>query len=160
MGHRYSSVVAVSRLQGELNRLFQELVESLQAGLDPTAWRPSIDVVETADSILVLAEVPGVAAADVRVEVEGNLLSIAGSKTPRRPRAGSPRFQLVESGHGTFFKQVQLLHPVNSHRGTARLVDGLLTIEFPKVHDKRSQPRRLAIEELAETRDEPRGDAR
>jgi HSP20 family protein len=153
MARRYSSVVIVSRLQGELNRLFQELVESVQSGLEPTAWRPSVDVVETADSILVLAEVPGVAAADLRVEVEGNLVSIAGTKTPRRPRSGRVRFQCVESGRGTFFKQVQLLHPVNSHRGTARLVDGLLTIEFPKVHDKRSQPRPLGIEEPGEPRE-------
>ena len=35
-------------------------------------WQPPIDIVETPDAILILVEVPGLAAADLKVEVRGH----------------------------------------------------------------------------------------
>ena len=43
----------------------------------------------------------------------------------------------MERGHGRFRREMQLFWPVNSHQGSARLADGLLTIEFPKIQEKR-----------------------
>ena len=40
-----------------------------------------------------------------------------------------------------------MLSPVNTHKGKARLADGLLTLEFPKIEDKRQEARVLHIEE-------------
>ncbi len=53
----------------------------------------------------------------------------------------------MERGHGRFAREIHLFSPVNTHHGTARLDDGLLTLEFPKIQDKRQEARVLHIEE-------------
>ena len=54
----------------------------------------------------------------------------------------------MERGHGRFFREIHLFSPVNTHQGTAHLADGLLTIAFPKIQDKRQEARVLHIQEV------------
>ncbi len=42
-------------------------------------------------------------------------------------------------------REIHVLSPVNTHKGTARLSEGLLTLEFPKIEDKRQEARLLHI---------------
>jgi HSP20 family molecular chaperone IbpA len=64
------------------------------------------------------------------------------------PRAESEvKFLRTERSPGRFSRELQLFWPVNSHAGTALLADGLLTIEFPKIKDKRQAAVTLRIEE-------------
>src|SRR6266568_937293 len=44
------------------------------------AWQPVVDIFEEADAIRLVAEVPGVRPEDVKISVEGNLLTIRGVK--------------------------------------------------------------------------------
>src|SRR5207249_2572196 len=45
-----------------------------------TAWLPLVDIFEEPDVIRLVAEVPGVRPEDVKISVEGNLLTITGTK--------------------------------------------------------------------------------
>jgi HSP20 family molecular chaperone IbpA len=45
-----------------------------------TAWLPLVDIFEEPDVIRLVAEVPGVRPEDVKISVEGNLLTIKGTK--------------------------------------------------------------------------------
>ncbi|HZF08660.1 MAG TPA: Hsp20/alpha crystallin family protein [Thermoanaerobaculia bacterium] len=150
MAGKYASMFLVSRFQSELERLFQEALAVGESSRPGTEWQPTVDIVETPGAILVLAEVPGMNAADLTVEVKGTLVTLTGTKSTPLPTAERIKFQCVERGHGRFVREVQLFWPVNSHGGTARLQDGLLTIEFPKVQEKRQAARRLQIEEIQE----------
>jgi len=60
----------------------------------------------------------------------------------------------MERGHGRFSREIHVFSPVNTHQGTARLADGLLTLEFPKIQDKRQEARVLHIQEREESTDE------
>ena len=146
MARKYASMFLVSRFQSELDRLFQEALAVGESSLPGTEWQPVVDIVETPGAILVLAEVPGLAAADLTVEVKGTLVTLTGTKSTPLPTAERIKFQCVERGHGRFVREIQLFWPVNSHGGTARLKDGLLRIEFPKVQEKRHAAHRLQIE--------------
>jgi HSP20 family protein len=144
---RYPSLFLISRFQSELDRLFQEAVQLGETSLPAGEWQPPIDVVETPDSVMILAELPGLCTADLRVEVRGTLVSISGTKSTPLPGAQRIKFHCIERGHGRFAREIHLFSPVNSHQGTARLDDGLLTIEFPKIQEKRQAARVLHIEE-------------
>lgn len=151
MAAKYASVFLVSRFQAELERLFLEALQIGERTLPAAGeWQPLVDVVETPDAIVLLAEVPGLSAADLQVEVKGQLVTIAGVKSTPVPGAQRPRFQCVERGQGRFRREIQLFWPINSHRGTARLANGLLTVEFPKVEEKRQAARRLHVEEAGD----------
>ena len=147
MGSRYASLFFVSRFQAELDRLFHEVMQLGDGAVPMGEWQPSVDVVETPTAVMVLAEVPGFAASDLVLKVRGRLITLSGTKTTRLPDAQRIKFHCMERGHGRFQREVQLFSPVNTHKGTARLVDGLLTIEFPKIQDKRQEARVLQIEE-------------
>ena len=147
MAGKYASLFLVSRFQSELDRLFQEALAVGETGRTPSEWQPAIDIVETPEAIQVLAEVPGLAAEDLTVEVKGTLVTLSGTKSTPLPSAQRIKFQCVERGHGRFVREIQLFWPVNSHSGTATLKDGLLTIAFPKVQEKRHAAHRLHIAE-------------
>ena len=154
MASRYASLFVISRFQAEIERLLQE-ASSLGSGELPGGeWQPAVDVAETPDSVLILVEAPGLAASDLKVEVRGTLVSISGVKPAGLPRSQRLRFHCLERGHGRFLREIHVLTPVNTHRGTARLADGLLTIELPKIEDKRMTARVLPV--VGEPEDEAR----
>ncbi len=76
----------LSMLQHELNRMLEAYLEpgrlrgaeSPPTDLDPTAWSPAIDVYESPEEIIVVAEIPGVDPAKLDLAVTGNVLSLAG----------------------------------------------------------------------------------
>jgi HSP20 family protein len=153
MGARYASLFFVSRFQAELDRLFQEIMQLGDSNLPMSEWQPSVDVVETPNAVLILAEVPGFAASDLSLEVRGKQITLSGTKSTPLPEAQRIKFHCMERGHGRFSREIHLFSAVNTHQGTARLVDGLLTVEFPKIQDKRQEARLLHIEEPVSTRE-------
>jgi HSP20 family protein len=153
MGTRYASLFFVSRFQAELDRLFQEVMQLGDAGLPMSEWQPPVDVVETPEAVMVLAEVPGFKASDLLVEVRGKLITLSGTKTTPLPGAQRIKFHCMERGHGRFSREIQLYSAVNTHSGRARLENGLLTLEFPKIQDKRQEAHVLHIEELESPRE-------
>jgi HSP20 family protein len=149
MTGRYASLYLLSRFQVELDRLLQEAMGLPEDELKVGVWQPAVDIVDTGKSILILVEVPGFSAADLTVEVKGQLLVVSGNKPAPAP-GDNIKFHCLERSHGRCGREIQLFWPVNSHRGTARLAAGLLAIEFPKIEDKRQAARRLHVEELPE----------
>lgn len=135
----------LSRIHSDLDRLFDEVMRL--ASREPRAGEhePPIDVVETADHVVVLIEVPGIAREELALAVEGRAVVLTGVKRLRSPE-GARRFHGVEREQGRFERRIELLRPVNTHAGRARLADGVLTIAFPKVEEKRTVRRPLAIE--------------
>jgi HSP20 family protein len=145
MAGRYPSLHLISRFQSAIDRLFEEALAMGEGELPALDWQPSVDLVETPDAILLLAEVPGLSASDLTVEIKGMRVTLSGTKPAPLPAAESPRFLRVERGQGRFVREVQLFGPVNGHAGSARLAGGLLTLTFPKVEEKRQAARVLQI---------------
>jgi len=154
MAARFESLFLISRFQAELDRLFQEALQIGEGDLPLGEWQPSIDVVETPGSVQILAELPGFSPADLRIEVRGTRILISGTKSTALPEAQRIKFHCLERGHGRFSREIHVFSPVNTHQGTARLADGLLTLDFPKIQDKRQEARVLHILEAEETVDE------
>jgi HSP20 family protein len=151
MAARYESLFLISRFQAELDRLFHEAMQMGENDVPLGEWQPAIDVVETPVSIQILAELPGFAAADLKIEVRGTRILITGTKSTALPaEARQVRFHCLERGHGRFSREIHVLTPVNTHQGTARLKDGLLILELPKIQDKRQEARVLHIQEAEE----------
>lgn len=150
MAAKFASLHLISRFQAELDRLFQEAVQIGDSSLPVGEWQPCIDIVETPDAVQILAEVPGFRSGDLAVEVRGTRIILSGVKSTALPSAQRIKFHCMERGHGRFVREIQIFSAVNTHKGTARLEDGLLTIKFPKIQDKRQEARVLHIEEPEE----------
>ena len=72
-----------SRLERRISRFFNDALTSLDwqyRDSAAAAWVPPVDIFEEADSIRIMAEVPGVKPEDVKISLEGNVLTIHGTK--------------------------------------------------------------------------------
>jgi HSP20 family protein len=97
----------------------------------PAGWSPPVDLLETADHYLVIAELPGVKRDDLHIAMhDDGRLTLSGVRREReRP---CEQFHRIERGHGSFSRTFHLPVPVDADRITADLEDGVLTVTCPK----------------------------
>jgi HSP20 family protein len=121
-----------------LNRLLEEYLQggrtrgkdSPPTDLDPTAWNPLIDVYDTPEEIVVVAEIPGVNPAAVDLAVTGNVLTLRGVKaTTDLPE---PAVVLRERRVGSFNRQLTLPDEVDFDKAQADVNHGVLRVRLPK----------------------------
>jgi HSP20 family protein len=138
----------ISRIQSEINRLFDNLLELRSSGGEGGgAWLPSADVYETDKELVVKFELPGVEGKDVSMSVDGNRLIIRGEKRRTEGAGSGGRYHCLERGYGKFKRVVHITSPVNTREATAVLADGVLEVTFPKVSNRRGAETPIAITE-------------
>jgi len=94
---------------------------------------PDADVVETENEIRVTAEMPGMRAEDVDVNLENNVLTISGEKREERTEGDEKStWHLSERRYGRFSRSFVLPRDVESDQIQARFEDGVLNIVIPK----------------------------
>lgn len=115
-----------------------------EAGGPMAAWVPPCDILEEADSLRLVMELPGVAAGDVRVSLEHNRLTIRGEKR-HQMESESGRVHRLERAYGVFERVFTLPATVDGDRIDARVEQGILTIRLPKI--ERARPREIPVRE-------------
>lgn len=106
---------------------------------DTSGWVPPVDLHETADRYVLVAELPGLQPGDARIAVHDGRLTLSGA---RREGPACQQYHRIERGHGAFSRTFQLPLPVDVDAITADLQDGVLTVTVPKIPDA---PRRIRI---------------
>jgi len=101
---------------------------------------PSLDMHETADELIIRAEVPGLKKDDFSVELVGRRLTIKGEKNIVRERKGGDGCLISECRYGSFSRSIQLPYEIDEKTIEADLNHGVLTIRLPKP-DKGRQAR-------------------
>jgi HSP20 family protein len=120
-------------------RLMDELLRTAGNGSGVTGFAPPLDVHETEDEYVVMVDLPGVKSADVSIEVDEQLLTVAGSRVP--VEIGDS--QLVERPYGTFVRTLTLPKGIDSDGIVANCVDGVLELHIPKPAE--AKPKKIAI---------------
>jgi len=96
-------------------------------------WEPPVNVVETDDSLWVIAALPGVAADRVNVRLEGREVVIAGER-PLPKCCHDGELKIWEIPLGRFERRLTLIEERDTlSLRKASLLDGLLIIELRKV---------------------------
>src|SRR5918912_3236716 len=109
----------------------------LDAGPSGGGAYPPINVFRKGDDFAVVAEVPGVRRADLDVQVKGNTIRIAGTKSVGYPeRAGVHRRERLG---GRFDRVVSLPVEIDPDAVQAECRDGLLALLLPRA--ERARPR-------------------
>ncbi|MFZ1864689.1 MAG: Hsp20/alpha crystallin family protein [Polyangiales bacterium] len=113
----------------EMNRLHDHFFGG--RGLAKQPFRVAVDIREEDDAFYVDAEVPGVAAQDVKVDVEKNVLTISGERRAEKDET-EDSYRRVERYYGTFSRSFTLPETVSADNIHADLKDGVLTLRLPK----------------------------
>ena len=145
MAETFGPWLEAARIQSEINRLFDNLLDLGTPNKESGAWIPNTDVSETEDSLVVKVELPGMELADLRLSVHGGHVILQGEKKKLGDPAGADGARVSERSFGPFRRAIHLTAPVNTHRAEATLVDGLLRIRFPKVANRRGEEVRIEV---------------
>lgn len=108
-------------LQARLDRL---------TGVAGPGWLPPIDIYETTDRFVIVAELPGMSREQIHVGVQDDEVTLSGEQ-PARALACEHVLQ-IERGHGRFSRRFALGSPVDAEHVTADLKEGVLTVTLPK----------------------------
>jgi len=104
-------------------------------------YSPAVDIFENDDRISVLADMPGVKAQDLKIDLRENVLTLSGPVVT--PESAKETHVLREYETGTFFRQFTLSEVIDQSKIDAKLVDGVLKLELPKL--ERAKPRQITV---------------
>ncbi len=104
-------------------------------------YSPSVDIFENDRSITVLADMPGVKAPDLQIDLRESVLTLTGRVTALE---GATELDVLrEYQTGTFFRQFTLSETIDQAKIDAKLTDGVLRLELPKI--EKARPRQITV---------------
>lgn len=122
-----------------------------QSSLAGGSWLPPLDVYETKTAFVVVVDVPGVPSGALEVTLDAGVLMVRGERK-FHSSVTEDSFHRVERRFGSFARSVSLPSARVDHANvTARMADGVVTIEVPK--SESAQPRRIDVVETSPTID-------
>jgi len=141
---RWDPFSELSRIQDEMFRQFSG--QEKNGSETAIAFRPAVDIVEGKDAIWLRAELPGIKADDVHIEVEKNVLTLRGERKQEHKveKDGCYRF---ERRYGQFARSFVLPETVDSNGIDADMKDGVLTLRLAK--KAAEQPRKISVKASA-----------
>ena len=102
---------------------------------------PPVDIYETENDVILLADVPGVTKENLHLDINEDELTIRGSFPEHN---GDGKRLMDELVYGEYRRTFTLGDTVDREKIAARLENGILTLTLPK-HEK-VKPRKIAIE--------------
>jgi len=104
-------------------------------------FTPAVDIFETDKEITLLAEIPGVKAGDLNIDLRDDTLTLTGAVAPFE---GPEEVDiLIEYEVGTYYRQFSLSEVIDQAKIDAQLNDGVLRLSLPKV--EKATPRKITV---------------
>ena len=125
-------------LEAKEKRRLTSPAERTKAG---PIFTPAVDIFETDRELTLLADIPGVKADDLGIDLRENVLTLAGEvKEPESPG----EVDLVrEYDTGKYFREFTLSELIDQSKIEAELKDGVLKLTLPKVEE--ASPRKVSV---------------
>ena len=142
---KYNPLQELRSMQDQMNRLLNlswnhEIPsEDIMEGL----WQPAVDIYETADSIIIKAELPDVDQKDIEVRIEDSTLILKGERK-HQDEVKKENYYRIERYFGTFQRSFSLPTTVNQEKVEANCERGVLTITLPKKEE--TKPKQINIQ--------------
>jgi HSP20 family molecular chaperone IbpA len=119
----------------------QEVTGPAEQTAPGLVFTPAVDIFETEKEITLLADMPGVKAEDLNIDLRDNTLTLAADC---RPDGGADEQSIMmEYESGRYYRQFTLGELINQEKIDARLEDGILHLSLPKV--EKATPKRIAV---------------
>lgn len=104
-------------------------------------YRPNVDILEQADELIVLADVPGATGDAIDIQFEDGNLTIHAKVEPRQD--DKTEYLRREFGVGDFYRTFRISEAIDASKITADCADGVLTLHLPKAEE--AKPRKIAV---------------
>lgn len=119
----------------------QEVVPPTEQTRPGLVFTPEVDIFENDRHITLLADMPGVAADDVSIDLRDGVLTLTGDI---KPWEGSEESDvLVEFEIGKYYRRFNLSEAIDQVKIEAKLEDGVLRLILPKA--EKALPRKITV---------------
>jgi HSP20 family protein len=132
-------------LQTQINRLFDDFFDGSRWPAQRGAvFAPQLDVKETDKEIQVCAELPGIEAKDLDVNVTEDALTISGEKLSERSSDEKGRYW-TERTYGSFERSIPLPTEVDGQKAKSEFKNGVLRITLPKSEGAKPRAHKINV---------------
>ena len=119
----------------------QEVTSPAEQTKPGMVFTPSVDIFETDRELTLLADLPGVTAENLTIDLRENTLTLTG-EVESFERADEENI-LTEYETGKYYRQFSLSNVIDQSKIDANLTDGVLRLTLPKVEE--AKPRKIEV---------------
>ena len=119
----------------------QELASPAEQTTPGLVFTPAVDIFETEKEITLLADMPGVKADDLTIDLRDNTLTLTADVVPDDD--SNEENILKEYQTGRYYRQFTLGELINQENIDAKLNDGVLRLTLPKV--EKATPKKITV---------------
>ncbi|MFC1883779.1 Hsp20/alpha crystallin family protein [Thermodesulfobacteriota bacterium] len=114
------------------------LAEQMKPG---PVYTPTVDIYETENDIIVLADMPGVKSKDLNIDLKENTLTLDGDV--KHQETEQEEYLIREYQTGRYFRQFSVSEQIDQAKINAELKDGVLKLTLPKT--EKAAPRKIQV---------------
>ena len=144
----------LTRLHTEIDRMFDDFFK--RSGFPDIAqsrWptetaaflKPKLDISESDEQFKIEVEVPGVSEKDIKVDLEGDTLTIRGEKR-QESKTEKDKYHSIERSYGSFMRTLNLPANADPDKIKAKFKNGVLTIDIMKKGGEPTSGKSVTIE--------------
>ena len=121
------------QIGSKFERHVEDMFRAVSTGftLAERSWKPPMDMNETPEEVIIVAEVPGVDKDDLEVEISSKAVRIKGKRYARHC-SDNATYRLAELQYGRFERVLFLPAPIDPEIVSAAYQNGLLEIRLAK----------------------------
>lgn len=123
-------------LRNDMNLLFEDF------GSQRTQTFPPVNLWSDNEEAVLKAELPGLKREDITITVQNNILTIEGNRKLEALKEDED-YHRRERGYGNFKRTITLPFSVNSDKITAKVSNGILTVNLPRREE--DKPQKISI---------------
>ncbi|MBW2569715.1 MAG: Hsp20/alpha crystallin family protein [Deltaproteobacteria bacterium] len=129
------------RFSDDINQLdskIEETIDDMFRSMNPILsfseciWKPQMDIYETTEEIIVVAEIAGVNKDDLGVEISSKAVRIYGNRA-EMPKIENATYRLAEIQYGKFERILFFSVPVDTDKVIATYSNGFLRVKLGKL---------------------------
>ena len=119
----------------------QEVATQAEQTSPGLVFTPNVDIYETETALTLLADMPGVKADDLTIDLRDDTLTLSGTIAPCE--GADEQDIMIEYETGRYYRQFSLSEVIDQEKIDARLNSGVLHLTLPKI--QKATPRKITI---------------
>jgi len=127
------------KVQSQVESSIEDIFRSINPmfSLEERTWKPSMDIYETTDEIIIRAEVAGVDKNRLEVEISNRAVKIFGTRQ-ELPRSANATYRLAEIQYGNFERILYLPAKIDTENVSTSYANGFLEIRLAKQKEEKA----------------------
>ena len=128
----------------EIDHLFNSIKYDYANPARSYKWAPNFEVLNTNESYIVRADLPGLTKKDVSIELSDGIVKISGERKNEYSNDDS-QYRYSELSYGSFSKNFTLPEDAIEDKINAKMRDGVMTIEVPRMEPIKPKTKTISI---------------